>query len=488
MKKLIWMFFIFSAVLVAGCFGEPISWDLPHENPLDPAINPSASLPQVQSTLILSNSEAILRGQLVPYSPSFNGLVALEWRGEGGDWTRVAASENSLGAFDSPLSDLTPGATYASRAIMMLEEVELASEERLFFMPFENEELGCTDQGACNYDPNATFNDGSCEFEVTYWLDLDEDGFGDEGMQPVSDCPPLPENAVMNGTDCDDALSSVYPGAVATAEGVDNDCSGEIENDEELPNIDLPSISTNVPGSITASSAVSGGTISDEGGASVTSRGVVVSTSVNPTLEDDVFYSGDGGGFFTTNIMGLESSTTYHVRGFATNQGGTAYGASEAFTTSSPPPILMDQWNCESLAGVTSSFYYWDFSSYETAPWIVANNGYVGSCWRAPNDDIGNTLVSGSHYVEFPLTFGGNGFLEFWLNSANPGYPNTIPNFYVDGFQLEAPTMIAGSTSGFEWMQVRTADISAGAHTIRIEFTSAYYVYSIDEIDVFEYP
>jgi len=48
--------------------------------------------------------------------------------------------------------------------------------------------------------------------------------------------------------------------------------------------------------------------------------------------------------------------------------------------------------------------------------------------------------------------------------------------------------MIAGSTSGFEWMQVRTADISAGAHTIRIEFTSAYYVYSIDEIDVFEYP
>ena len=76
----------------------------------------------------------------------------------------------------------------------------------------------------------------------------------------------------------------------------------------------------------------------------------------------------------------------------------------------------------------------------------------------------------------------------FWLNCANPGYPNTIPNFYVDGFLLEAPIMIDGATSGFEWMQVRTAGISAGAHAIRIEFTSAYYVYSIDEIDVFEYP
>jgi hypothetical protein len=44
-----------------------------------------------------------------------------------------------------------------------------------------------------------------------------------------------------NVCDCDDNDASAYPGALGTAEGVDNDCDGLIGEDEALPVIGCPS-------------------------------------------------------------------------------------------------------------------------------------------------------------------------------------------------------------------------------------------------------
>ncbi|NOZ07602.1 MAG: T9SS type A sorting domain-containing protein [FCB group bacterium] len=41
------------------------------------------------------------------------------------------------------------------------------------------DDYGCTDETACNFDPEAFFNDGSCLYPQTYWADEDGDGFGD---------------------------------------------------------------------------------------------------------------------------------------------------------------------------------------------------------------------------------------------------------------------------------------------------------------------
>ena len=38
--------------------------------------------------------------------------------------------------------------------------------------------LGCTDDRACNYNPNATIDDESCILRTTYYLDADNDGLG----------------------------------------------------------------------------------------------------------------------------------------------------------------------------------------------------------------------------------------------------------------------------------------------------------------------
>ena len=100
----------------------------------------------------------------------------------------------------------------------------------------------------------------------------------------------------------------------------------------------LPSISTSSISSITETSAQSGGNVSDDGGASVTARGVCWSTSQNPKTSDDCTSDGSGTGSFTSNLSSLNPDTKYYVRAFATNSEGTAYGNQRNFTTLASVP------------------------------------------------------------------------------------------------------------------------------------------------------
>ncbi|MEC0093712.1 S-layer homology domain-containing protein [Paenibacillus macquariensis] len=91
---------------------------------------------------------------------------------------------------------------------------------------------------------------------------------------------------------------------------------------------------------VTATSADVGGDITSEGGAPVTVRGIVYSTTSNPTLADKQIVVAGTTGSYTSNLGGLVAGTTYYVRAFATNSVGTSYGNDVSFTTlSTTPPI-----------------------------------------------------------------------------------------------------------------------------------------------------
>ncbi|MBM3440818.1 MAG: hypothetical protein FJX94_08180, partial [Bacteroidetes bacterium] len=96
----------------------------------------------------------------------------------------------------------------------------------------------------------------------------------------------------------------------------------------------LATLSTLPVGNITGNASTSGGNITNNGGTPVTQRGVVWSTSPNPTTANNQSSDGSGTGNYTSTLTGLTASTTYYVRAYATNSAGTAYGNELSFTTS----------------------------------------------------------------------------------------------------------------------------------------------------------
>jgi uncharacterized protein (TIGR02145 family) len=98
--------------------------------------------------------------------------------------------------------------------------------------------------------------------------------------------------------------------------------------------ITTPILSTSSITNIAATLASGGGNVTSDGGASITARGVCWSTSENPTVSlSTKTNDGTGTGAFTSSITGLTENTLYHVRSYATNSAGTAYGSDITFST-----------------------------------------------------------------------------------------------------------------------------------------------------------
>lgn len=94
-----------------------------------------------------------------------------------------------------------------------------------------------------------------------------------------------------------------------------------------------PSLATTYISGVSASSAISGGNITNDGGTTITARGVCWSITTNPTISNTKTTDGSGTGAFTSSITGLTAGTTYYLRAYATNSTGTSYGNEVSFTT-----------------------------------------------------------------------------------------------------------------------------------------------------------
>ena len=95
----------------------------------------------------------------------------------------------------------------------------------------------------------------------------------------------------------------------------------------------MPTLTTTSASNITQTTAISGGNVTSDGGATVTARGVCWSTSPTPTTAGSHTTDGSGTGAFTSNLTGLTPNTPYYIRAYATNSLGTAYGSELTFTT-----------------------------------------------------------------------------------------------------------------------------------------------------------
>lgn len=173
----------------------------------------------------------------------------------------------------------------------------------------------------------------------------------------------------------------------------------------------VPVLSTTEVTEITETTATSGGNITDDGGTTITARGVCWSTNENPTIDDNKTEDGTGVGSFTSSVTDLEPNTTYYVRAYATNSAGTGYGSIMSFTTEEGSSgstftdprdgkvyqtvvIGNQEWMAENLAYAPSSGNYWaydnDDANVETYGYLYDWETACDVCpdgWHLPGDE-----------------------------------------------------------------------------------------------------
>ena len=96
----------------------------------------------------------------------------------------------------------------------------------------------------------------------------------------------------------------------------------------------VPSVTTVNVSDISYTTAVSGGSSISDNGLDVTSKGVVWSTEVNPTIElSTKTENGAGKEDYLADISGLSPGTKYYIRAYAINSDGVGYGNEITFET-----------------------------------------------------------------------------------------------------------------------------------------------------------
>lgn len=131
----------------------------------------------------------------------------------------------------------------------------------------------------------------------------------------------------------------------------------------------LPTLTTLPITNITSNTASSGGNITNDGGTPITQRGLVWSTTPNPTTANNFTSEGSGTGSFSSNLTGLTASTTYYMRAYAANSNGTSYGNELSFIPSANGNIISNLG-----AGVT-------FNGYNYLSIVLGN----GQEWMSEN-------------------------------------------------------------------------------------------------------
>lgn len=112
-------------------------------------------------------------------------------------------------------------------------------------------------------------------------------------------------------------------------------------SDQPTPASNTPTVTTTQPVKVNDTTYTCGGNVTAQGTSEVTDRGVVVSLDINPTIDDanDAKIAiGSGTGVFSTNLSPFATGYIYHIRAYAVNTSGVAYGSDVTVTPGGTNP------------------------------------------------------------------------------------------------------------------------------------------------------
>lgn len=165
----------------------------------------------------------------------------------------------------------------------------------------------------------------------------------------------------------------------------------------------VPTVSTSAVSSKTSTSFNAGGNVTNDGGKTVTARGIIYYWSawnngycseLSMSVKQGITSNGTGTGSFSSSVSSLPAGTHYyHYRAYATNSDGTGYGSIIQVTLTEvlTPTVRTNSVNNITYTGATC-----------TATCLVGDSGHVygvGICWSASTNPIINP---GNPYYWYP--------------------------------------------------------------------------------------
>lgn len=329
------------------------------------------------------------------------------------------------GKFVSQLSNLVPDTTYYVRAYATNSDgtayglqVTFRTLKAVFPVLTTTKATDLTDISATS-GGNISFNGGTPVIKRgVCW-----------GTNPL---PTIVDNTSSNGIG-DGAFSSSITGlttgttyyirAYAT-----NKAGTGYGTQDTIKTLAIPTVTTTTAQANSSTTATSGGTISADGGTSVTSRGVCWNTTGNPTITDNKTTDGTGTGTFSSLLNNLTTDITYYIRAYATNKIGTGYGSSVIIKTSNLPTAGLVAW--------------YPFNGNANDESGNGNNGKVNGA-TLTNDRFGNDSkayyykgTDANSYISASINtsqINGAFTISFWCSRSGNGYLSPrIMKFYAN--------------------------------------------------------
>ena len=177
-------------------------------------------------------------------------------------------------------------------------------------------------------------------------------------------------------------------------------CQEKVDPKEETT-AKLATVVTVEASNVLSSSFVAGGNITNDGGATVTERGLCYGTSAGVSVDNVKVPAGSAGkGVFEVTVSGLSAGATYYYRAYAINSVGIAYGSELSATTPSAQPATVE--TAQVVDAVGSSAICGGYVTDDGQSFVSAR----GVCWAThENPTIEDSkTVDGSGLGEFTST------------------------------------------------------------------------------------